>query len=594
MTTSTSPLTARLKTTSSRRAVVTKPQTTTQVSSASLSEVTGDVVPRKRRKVTKPESTMTKKKPTLQTTTNKPTSTGAEKKRRDHPAYYGAEEMTLQLTDGTIVAAQSRSRLVQKILVSKKYRSMNVAKNFGLVLIETVNSIVAFKESHDSVWAGHLRAPHTYVTMQPEIQVASAAALVREPCIGGPTYAWKYNAGFEGVKSVAAVSLQGGDVGDRWTLDVAGPLPRAEGGERYVIAAVDSDDCGTACGQVLNEDAVLKFGVFRELLTDGAPELTDNVIELLVTMLQAEQTNPVPYRPQMNLEILRFDVHAGGRARRLGVLGAFAVYAYNSGRHSTVALSPNELMMGRKLRAPNDLLRSTSVTEAGELKQYHDKLLNVLNVHENGNNVDKLDTTIDKYEQSVHSRLETECGRFDLHKGRKRRSLCMRGWDQCVLLGPLVMITSLLEAKTETDCQETTYNSPTDELAVAATDIEAQLEYEGKVDEQDHDTTAGEIVGATTAAVHVTTAAAGKKRRRAATTNEASWRDTSQQLYEDGGDATKLATTYLKSSYDLPDENEDENDGVDEGEARWLSLAEYNEYFNNGRVVEDPVYGEGV
>ncbi|OWZ09155.1 hypothetical protein PHMEG_00018186 [Phytophthora megakarya] len=100
----------------------------------------------------------------------KPTSTSAEKKRRDHPAYYGAEEMTLQLTDGTIVAAQSRSRLVQKMLSSKKYRGMNVVKNFGLVLIETVNGMrvilppelwsVAFKESHDSVWAGttYLRA----------------------------------------------------------------------------------------------------------------------------------------------------------------------------------------------------------------------------------------------------------------------------------------------------------------------------------------------------------------------------------------------------------------------------------------------------
>ncbi|KAE9313165.1 hypothetical protein PR003_g19573 [Phytophthora rubi] len=53
----------------------------------------------------------------------------------------------------------------------------------------------------------------------------------------------------------------------------------------------------------------------------------------------------------------------------------FAVYAYNSARHSTVALTPNELMMGRRLRAPNELLRRTEVTEAGELVQYHKRLL---------------------------------------------------------------------------------------------------------------------------------------------------------------------------------------------------------------------------
>ncbi|KAG3112799.1 hypothetical protein PI124_g6930 [Phytophthora idaei] len=39
---------------------------------------------------------------------------------------------------------------------------------------------------------------------------------------------------------------------------------------------------------------VLRFGPFRELLTDGAPELTGKVIEQLVVLLQAEQVNPVP------------------------------------------------------------------------------------------------------------------------------------------------------------------------------------------------------------------------------------------------------------------------------------------------------------
>jgi hypothetical protein len=45
----------------------------------------------------------------------------------------------------------------------------------------------------------------------------------------------------------------------------------------------------------------------------------------------------------------------------------FALYAYNSGHHSTVLLSPNDLMRGRRLRAPNELLRQASVSEAGQL-----------------------------------------------------------------------------------------------------------------------------------------------------------------------------------------------------------------------------------
>lgn len=56
----------------------------------------------------------------------------------------------------------------------------------------------------------------------------------------------------------------------------------------------------------------------------------------------------------------------------------FAVYAYNSGRHSTVALSPNELMMGRRLRSPNELLRATCRREAGELSENHRNLIRTM------------------------------------------------------------------------------------------------------------------------------------------------------------------------------------------------------------------------
>lgn len=97
---------------------------------------------------------------------------------------------------------------------------------------------------------------------------------------------------------------------DRWALDVAGPFPRAGGGERYVIGAVEyvtryvvtvATEQHTAehVAEFLMKEVVLKFGVFCELLTDGAPELTGRVIEQLVLLLQAEQTHPVPYRPQM-------------------------------------------------------------------------------------------------------------------------------------------------------------------------------------------------------------------------------------------------------------------------------------------------------
>ncbi|OWY95268.1 LOW QUALITY PROTEIN: hypothetical protein PHMEG_00034770 [Phytophthora megakarya] len=92
--------------------------------------------------------------------------------QRRNPTYHGSTMTTLQLTDETIITAQKRSRLVQRMLMNGGHRGMKVIRQFELVLIETKRGrriilppelwAIAFKESHDSAWAGHLRAPHTY------------------------------------------------------------------------------------------------------------------------------------------------------------------------------------------------------------------------------------------------------------------------------------------------------------------------------------------------------------------------------------------------------------------------------------------------
>ncbi|KAE9157501.1 hypothetical protein PF002_g33366 [Phytophthora fragariae] len=87
------------------------------------------------------------------------------------------------------------------------------------------------------------------------------------------------------------------------------------------------------------EDVVLKFGVFREILTDGAPELTGKSIEQQVLMLQSKQINPVPYRPQIIGLVERFlrswkdcvaMYMANEQQNDWNLWVKFAVYAYNS------------------------------------------------------------------------------------------------------------------------------------------------------------------------------------------------------------------------------------------------------------------------
>ncbi|OWY92371.1 hypothetical protein PHMEG_00038661 [Phytophthora megakarya] len=53
----------------------------------------------------------------------------------------------------------------------------------------------------------------------------------------------------------------------------------------------------------------------------------------------------------------------------------WAMYAYNGARHGTTGYSPNELMMGRRLRAPNELLRASRVQQIEGWPEYHRKLV---------------------------------------------------------------------------------------------------------------------------------------------------------------------------------------------------------------------------
>ncbi|KAE8959452.1 hypothetical protein PR001_g30712, partial [Phytophthora rubi] len=334
-------------------------------------------------------------------------------------------------------------------------------------------------------------------------------------------------------------SIKGGDVGDRWALDVAGPLPTSDGGPRYVIAALDvagplpTSDGGpryviaaleyvtryavavtvkqhTAenVAEFLMKHVVLRFGPFRELLTDGALELTGKVIEELVVLLQAQQINPVPYRPQMIGLVERFHrswkdcvatyMHEDAQ-RDWDVWVDFTVYAFNSGQHSTVKLSPNELMMGRALRSPNELLRSTGVNEAGELTAYRRQLLTAMK----------------------SSRACAELARTS--EQERQAKYYNRKW-----LGPLRVVEPagydnfLVEREDVSGDPErfiahvsflVTYHTPVVSLQRVAADIEEQLLHEDAAQRRANGEAAAAVVRAAAAPGTAAASASGTKRR---------------------------------------------------------------------------------
>ncbi|KAG6613185.1 Enzymatic Polyprotein [Phytophthora cinnamomi] len=185
-----------------------------------------------------------------------------------------------------------------------------------------------------------------------------------------------------------------GAVGDRWALDVARPLPLTQDGNRYVIDAVDYASRNAVAvatpshtaeyiAKFVAERLVLVYGPMRELVMGGAPELKGAVVKHLVRLLQAKQPTPVPYRPKLLGLVERFhkvwkdmvSMYVSESQDDWDQWLPCALYAYNGAKQGTTGFTPNKLMMGRRLRAPNELLRSSEVTAVGKWSAYHKRLV---------------------------------------------------------------------------------------------------------------------------------------------------------------------------------------------------------------------------
>ncbi|KAE8964252.1 hypothetical protein PR002_g29031 [Phytophthora rubi] len=542
---------------------------------------------------------------------------------------------TLQLTDEDIAAAKRKSRLVQRLLQAGEHKGMKVERRHGLVLIITAAGQrvvlppelwpVVFKECHDFVWAGHLRAPHIHARIA---QVYWWPALLQE------VKQWVrgcQECGSRKARSREIVpplrSIKSGDVGDRWALDVAGPLPTSDGGPRYVIAALEyvtryavavtvKQHTFENVAEFLMKHVVLRFGPFRELLTDGAPELTGKVIEELVVLLQAQQINPVPYRPQMIGLVERFHrtwkdcvatyMHEDAQ-RDWGVWVDFAAYAYNSGQHSTVKLSPNELMMGRALRSPNELLRSTGVSEAGELTAYHRQLLAAM---KSSRTCAELARTSEQerqakyYNRKVRNRRTISPGdrvwMFKPPRGAKA-SKFVHQW-----LGPLRVVEPagydnfLVEREDVSGDPErfiahvsflVTNHTPVASLQRVAADIEEQLLHEDAAERRTNGEAAAAAPGTAAAS------ASGTKRRERTVASPAVQWGPGELLVELRRRRRRNKAGHYVLEYELRPARAREQ-GEQRGQApdrrRWVSVKEYDGLFQSGRVVEDSGVEEGV
>ncbi|POM58811.1 hypothetical protein PHPALM_36496 [Phytophthora palmivora] len=296
-------------------------------------------------------------------------------------------------------------------------------------------------------------------------------------------------------------------------------------------------------------------------------------------MLQSQQVNPVAYRPQMVGLVERFHrtrkdcvaTYMNEDEQRVwDVWLDFAIYAYNLGQHTTVGLSPNELVMGRRLRSPNKLLRATIVTAAGEMSIYHRRLLEAHEIAERAR-VREQEYQVKYYNRKTKQKRTLKPGdrvwMYKSPRGSKASNLVHQWIDPVRGVEPAgytARVSFLV-----------TYYYPTALLKRIAADLTPQLEHEKAYEK------AASAVRSTATPVNTAISKRGKKMK--------SGRNRINQLQSEV--LVELRRRRRRNRASLSTNN---NRPSVWNCSHWMTNDEYDKLFESDRVMEDAMGEESI
>lgn len=159
------------------------------------------------------------------------------------------------------------------------------------------------------------------------------------------------------------------------SIDLVGPLPEAETGERWILTVEDNasrwiemfplkDAKAETCARYLVDQIILRYGVPRRVISDNGSQFVGSVMQQTAHILGFRQTLIPVYHPESNpverrhrdlktqLAILTNDDHTNWKDKLPAVR-----FAMNTANSESTGYTPAYLTFGRELRTPDDVGR---------------------------------------------------------------------------------------------------------------------------------------------------------------------------------------------------------------------------------------------
>ena len=163
---------------------------------------------------------------------------------------------------------------------------------------------------------------------------------------------------------------------ERIAMDVVGLLPQSRRGNQYILVVCDyaitfpeamalrKVDTGSVAEQLIQ--LFSRVGIPKEILSDQGTNFMSQLLKELYNLLNIRPIRTSPYHPQTDGLVERFNKTLKVLLRKLvnkegcdwDRLLPYVLFAYREVPQSTTGFSPFELLYGREVRGPLDVLKA--------------------------------------------------------------------------------------------------------------------------------------------------------------------------------------------------------------------------------------------
>jgi transposase InsO family protein len=160
-------------------------------------------------------------------------------------------------------------------------------------------------------------------------------------------------------------------------MDIVGPLPRTASGKRFILVVCDyatrypeAVALSSTDAEHVAEELVRIFsrvGIPGEILTDQGPNFMSQLLTEIYSFLRIRPIRTSPYHPQTDGLVERFNKTLKAMVRKMTITAGrswdkllpYVLFAYREVPQASTGFSPFELLYGREVRGPLNVLRET-------------------------------------------------------------------------------------------------------------------------------------------------------------------------------------------------------------------------------------------